>query len=110
MPHIPCVPLGEPTILCSRRMKVSYSCADNVSSFGVESLTWNIPDSYFTKYSSYGFAFEEIVSYAYTHKADLPNFYEANGIKKLCPTQQDVNKYSAFIDRLHSFFEYDYSS
>lgn len=87
-----------------------YSCADNVSSFGVESLTWNIPDSYFTKYSSYGFAFEEIVSYAYTHKADLPNFYEANGIKKLCPTPQDVNKYSAFIDRLHSFFEYDYSS
>ena len=58
-----------------------YSCADNVSSFCVESLTWNIPDSYFTKYSSYGFAFEEIVSYAYTHKADLPNFYEANGIK-----------------------------
>ena len=87
-----------------------YSCADNVSSFGIESLTWNIPDSYFTKYSSYGFAFEEIVHYAYMHKADLPNYYEANGIKKLCPTQQDVSKYSAFIDRLYSFFEYDYST
>jgi hypothetical protein len=87
-----------------------YSCADSVSSFGVESLLWNLPDTCFTKYSCYGFAFEEIVDYAYKHKAELSNYYEANGIKKLCPTQQDVNNFSAFIDKLHSFFEYDYSS
>lgn len=86
-----------------------YSCANYVSSFGVESLTWNIPDAYFTKYSCYGLAFKEIVNYIYTHKADLINYYEANGIKKLCQTDQDVNKYSAFIDRLYLFFEYDYS-
>lgn len=89
---------------------LGYSCADDVSSFGVESLIWNIPDSYFTKYSSFGFAFEEILQYAYSHKAELANYYEANGIKKLCPSQQDINKYSAFIDRLYLFFEYDYSS
>lgn len=87
-----------------------YSCANDVSSFGIESLMWNIPDSYFKKYICYGFAFEEIVNYIYTHKAELANYYEANGIKKLCPSQRDVEKYSAFIDRLHSFFEYDYSS
>ena len=62
-----------------------YSCADNVSSFGVESLLWNIPDSYFTKYICYGFNFEEIVNYVYAHKTDLTNYFEANGIKKLCP-------------------------
>ena len=50
-----------------------YGCADDVSSFGLESLVWNIPDAYFTKYKSYGFAFEEIVNYAYGHKADLVN-------------------------------------
>lgn len=87
-----------------------YNCADNVSSFGLESLVWNIPDSYFTKYSCYGFAFEEIVNYAHTHKNELANYYEANGIKKLCPSQQDVDKYVAFIDKLHVFYEYDYSS
>ena len=87
-----------------------YSCADRVSSFGVESLLWNFPDSCFTKYSSYGFNFEEIVGYAYNHKAELGKYYEANGIKKLCPTQQDVNNFSTFIDKLYSFYEYDYSS
>ena len=86
-----------------------YSCADNVSSFGIESLVWNIPNEYFRKYTSYGFAFEEIVKYAYNHKWALMNYYEANGIKKLCQTQQDVNNYSAFIDKLYTFFEYDYS-
>lgn len=87
-----------------------YRCADEVSSFGIESLIWNIPDFYFTKYSSYGFAFEEIVTYAYRHKGELSEFYEANGIKKLCPSQQDINNYSEFIDKLYSFFEYDYTS
>lgn len=89
---------------------LGYSCADNVSSFGLESLLWNIPNSYFTKYCCYGFVFEDIVKYVYTHKAELINFYEANGVKKLCQSQQDVNKYSAFIDRLYTFFEYDYRS
>lgn len=87
-----------------------YACANDVSSFGVESLIWNIPDVNFTKYSYFGFAFEEIVNYIYTQKAELTNYYEANSIKKLCASQQDVNKYSTFIDKLHSFFEYDYSS
>lgn len=89
---------------------LGYACADNVSSFGIESLLWNFPDTCFTKYSCYGFAFEEVVKYAYEHKGELSNYYEANGIKKLCLTQQDINNYSAFIDKLYSFFEYDYSS
>lgn len=86
------------------------SSADNVSSFGVESLVWNIPDSYFTKYTSYGFIFEDIVKYLYEHKTDLDVFYEANGIKKLCQDQDACDSYSDFIDKLYMFFEYDYSS
>lgn len=64
-----------------------YACADSVSSFGLESLLWNFPDFCFTKYTSHGFAFEEIVNYAYKHKVELSSYYEANGIKKLCTTQ-----------------------
>lgn len=87
-----------------------YTSADNISSFGIESLIWNIPNSSFTKYYSYGFAFEEVINYAYKHKSELANYYEANGIKMLCPTQQDVNRFAAFIDALHAFFNYDYGT
>lgn len=86
------------------------SCASDVSSFGLESLIWNIPDSNFMKYTSLGFSFQNIVSYLYTHKNELPFYYEANGIKKLCPTQQDTTKYTSFINSLRNFYEYDYRS
>ncbi len=39
-----------------------YSSADKVSSFGLESLLWNIPNEIFMKYSAYRFIFGEIVS------------------------------------------------
>lgn len=85
-----------------------YACADSVSSFELESLLWNFPDFCFTKYTSHGFAFEEIVNYAYKHKVELSSYYEANGIKKLCTTQQEVNCFAEFIDKLYLFFEFDY--
>lgn len=50
---------------------LGYACANNVSSFGLESLLWNLPDSCFTKWTNYGFAFEEIVDYLYKNKYDL---------------------------------------
>ena len=87
-----------------------YSSADKVSSFGVESLLWNIPDSYFMRHEAYGFKFMEIVSYVFYHKDDLLYYYEANGIKKLCPTQEDINNYSIFIDDLYLFYKFDYNS
>lgn len=89
---------------------LGYACANNVSSFGLESLLWNLPDSCFTKWTNYGFAFEEIVDYLYKNKYMLSVYKEANGIKQLCPTQRDVDSYVAFVDQLKSFFEYDYSS
>ena len=39
---------------------LGYACANNVSSFGLESLLWNLPDSCFTKWTNYGFAFEKL--------------------------------------------------
>lgn len=87
-----------------------YKCADNVSSFGLESLLWNIPNYYFTKYSCYGYAFKEIINYLYANKANYTNYYEANGIKKLCQSKQDIYNYSSFIDNLYLFYQYDYYS
>lgn len=84
-----------------------YSSADKVSSFGVESLLWNIPDLYFTKWNTYGYEFEELIQYLYNNRGILPNCLEANGIKALCPTQVEVTAYTNFINDLKAFFEFE---
>jgi len=81
--------------------------AYNVSSFGLESLLWNLPDNIFMKYSSYRFVFDDIVDYLIKNKLYLRIYQEANGIKSLCPTENDVHNYSVFIDNLRTFFQYD---
>lgn len=85
----------------------NYSIANEVSSFGLESLLWNLPDSLFTKYSSYKYIFDDIVEYLYNNKNLLGTYKEANGIKLLCPTAQDQNNYMLFIDLLERFYEYE---
>ena len=84
-----------------------YSSANNVSSFGLESLLWNIPDYVFTKYTTYKYEFGEIVSYLYQNTNSFAGYKEANGIKALCPTGYDVNKYASFVRDLYSFYDYD---
>lgn len=87
-----------------------YHSADAVSSFGIESLLWNVPDSSYTNWSNYGFTFQRIIEYLYNNKAFLPIYKEANGIKKLCPTKQDVLNYEKFINDLRIFYNYDYGA
>ena len=84
-----------------------YKEAEQVSSFGLESLLWNLPDSLFMKYYTYRFEFGEIVNYLYNHKNEVGSYKEANGIKTLCPTLEDVEKYKKFIDQLYMFYDYD---
>lgn len=95
-----------------KNMKLQMSehylyCADSVSSFGLESLLWNIPDEIFMKRYLYGFAFEEVLTYLWQHKSDFETYKEANGIKPLCPTSTSVRAYQEFLDALFEFFEYD---
>jgi len=80
-----------------------YSAANNISSFGLESLLWNIPDSIFMKYTIYRFEFGEIVNYLHTNKNQIGSYKEANGIKNLCSSVADENNYKEFIDLLKEF-------
>ena len=57
--------------------------------------------------SIYRYAFGEIVDFIYNNMEELSNYKEANGIKMLCPSQNDVEKYKSFIKELKSFYEYD---
>ena len=84
-----------------------YSEAEKVSSFGLESLLWNLPNSLFMKYGTYRYEFGAIVEYLFTHKDELSFYKEANGIKLLCPAITDVINYKNFIDELFKFYEYD---
>ncbi len=84
-----------------------YSSANSVSSFGLESLLWNIPNEIFIKYSTYRYAFGEIVSYLYKNKTKLSTYKEANGIKLLCSNDTEIQNYSIFIDELKEFYQYD---
>lgn len=84
-----------------------YAEAEQVSSFGLESLLWNLPDWLFMKYSIYRYEFGEIVGYLYNHKNEIISYKEANGIKDLCPTTKDTENYKNFVDKLFEFYEYD---
>ena len=84
-----------------------YTEAEKVSSFGLESLIWNLPNDLFMKYSTYRYGFGEIVEYLYNHKDKFSFYEEANGIKALCPTLQDVTNYKNFVNKLYEFYEYD---
>lgn len=86
-----------------------FSSAENVSSFGLESLLWNIPNEIFTKYSSiYRYCFDKVVKYLFENKHSLTSYKEANGIKNLFPEAGATSEYQAFIDDLKKFYEYDF--
>ena len=54
-----------------------------VSSFGLESLLWNVPNKIFTEYSTYRYAFDEILNYLLKDDFNFYSYKEANGIKTL---------------------------
>lgn len=86
------------------------SSASNVSSFVLESMLWNVTDSWYLdncgKYSKV-FAFNQLISHLRANKANFTTWKEANGIKRLCPDTNAFNKLCKFVDDLSDFYEYD---
>lgn len=86
---------------------LKFSSAENVGSFQVESLLWNISNDCFTKYSALGYGVEEIIEYLASHKFMLNSYYESNGTKKLCGDYTSKYYLEKFIDDLKLFFKYE---
>lgn len=86
-----------------------YASASGISSFGLESLLWNIPNSLYLENSQYRlvYMFHCILSYLNVNKELLLLYKEANGIKPLCPTQADFGNYLSFLGDLSIFYEYE---
>ena len=82
------------------------SSAQNMSSFVVESLVWNVPSSQFTQYKSLKFIFNDVVSYLQDSKYSLRAFKEANGIKPICADATIEAALVVFIDDLRDFYEF----
>jgi hypothetical protein len=79
--------------------------ANTISSFGLESLVWNIPDNIFMKQDCYRHLINEIILFLYINSGSLYYYKEVNGIKKLCPNLTDINNYKSFISDLLSFYQ-----
>lgn len=88
-------------------MEDYYSIPSSISSFGLESLLWNIPDIVYDKYSVLRFQFDELLKYLINHTSDFSQYKEANGIKPLFPDSLALDDYKKFVFMLRKFFEYD---
>lgn len=85
-----------------------YVVSSKISSFGLESLLWNVAEFAYTKYSSIlRYTFDEVVSFLKSDFSNFDNYKEANGIKPLFSDIATKNAYQKFINDLHSFYEYD---
>ena len=86
---------------------LNYSSANNVSSFGLESLFWNIPNEVFMRYTILRFTFDELLTFLDSNLHLLYNYKEANGVKLLFPTLTELENYKRFIKDLNELYEYD---
>ena len=83
-----------------------YSVPSEISSFGLESLLWNVSDSAFNKYSSLRFCFDEILEWLIDNIDIFSSFKEANGIKPLFTSSGMISAYQQFVRDLRKFYEY----
>ena len=85
-----------------------YQSAGKVSSFGVESLLWNIPNEYYLKYSIMRYTFDELIQYLFNNQLSIGSFKEVNGIKNMFEDNQNGSlDYVNFIRDIKSFYQYD---
>lgn len=85
-----------------------YTVSPKISSFGLESLLWNVDVSAYTKYSSIlRYTFDEVVSFLKNDFLNFDGYIEANGIKLLFPDIATKSAYQKFVNDLYNFYEYD---
>lgn len=85
-----------------------YTVSSKLSSFGLESLLWNVEVSAYTKYASVlRYTFDEVVTFLKNDSKNFGGYLEANGIKPLFTDETTKLAYTKFISDLDSFYDYD---
>ena len=80
---------------------------DKISSFGIESLLWNVDVSVYTKYTSLKFILDEVIEYLKKNTDSYSSYLEANGIKPLFSDNSTREAYIGFVTTLSDFDEYE---
>lgn len=79
-----------------------------ISSFGLESLLWNVDVAEYIRYSSVlRYTFDEVIKFLKNDSSNYSAYTEANGIKSLFLDRATEEAYKKFIDDLNEFYEYD---
>lgn len=86
----------------------SIAAASKVSSFALESLLWNISNEWYLHHEAYRkvYVFDQLISYLLNSQNSFDGYYEANGIKPLCPTREAKDNLVTFIKVLREFYQY----
>lgn len=84
------------------------AAADQASSFGLESLLWNVPNPWYSEYAQYQkvSAFSGLIDYLIAHQDSFSSYKEANGIKSLCPDVGAIAEVEQFLAQLRAFYTY----
>lgn len=83
-----------------------YIISPEISSFGLESLLWNIPNEIYVQHYSLGYIFSDILSFLMENLDSFSIYREANGIKFLFSQYTKEQAYVKFLRDLNTFFEY----
>lgn len=85
-----------------------YTISSKISSFGLESLLWNVDEKAYTRYSVIlRYTFDEVISFLKDDFTNYSYYKEANGIKYLFSDKDTIMAYQNFITDLNNFYEYD---
>ena len=89
--------------------EIGYKSTQDVSSFVIESLLWNIPDSYYLEWGNYRkvYAFERLLELLISQKSQFSQYKEANGIKDLFKNNTEISNMLVFLTELNDFYEYE---
>src|SRR5699024_12285578 len=80
--------------------------AEQTSSFGVEGLFWNIPDSKYSNDEMLGDTFNALIAFLIDNIDKLSEFKEPNDILYLCDSHEKKNVYKIFILDVKNYLEY----
>ena len=87
---------------------LGYTISPKISSFGLESLLWNVDVSAYNKYPSIlRYTFDEVLKYLVNNFSNFEKYTEINAIKPLFVDNSDLYSYQKYISDLNQFFDYD---
>ena len=89
-------------------METLHKSAQEISSFEIESLLYNVPNEVYSEFSfNNKYIFRAIIDFLHSNRDNVKYFYEVNGMKPLCLDPSRENVLASFIIDLNVFFEYD---